>query len=643
MAPLATLRRQGRPLVGREPELRVLAELLDSGERQVGYLHGIAGIGKSVLLREFLGRSRDSGVSVVEIDCRAVEPTERGVLRAVGGFDSVDQLAQHLANLPPPTVLALDHCEMFRLMDTWLRQVLAPALPASVSLLLSGRSRPVAGWFSLQGFRTLPLEPLGQADALLLLEHLGVPTGDAVRLNRIARGHPLALTLASAGVIEHPQLSLENAAMARVVDELARLYLGDVDDVLTRRALEASSVVRRATQPVLAAMLPDAEGDEALNRLLDQPFVDSCRDGLVVHEAVKVAIADFLRGAHPLRYLAYRRAAWRELRAEARDAAPHELWRYTADMLYLIDNPVVREAFFPSGTQPLAVEPGRPEDASAIRAIGRRHEGPNAAAVLERWWSAAPQTFSVVRDRDGDVTGFFTLLDDQTLRRPPVPGDVVLDVWGLHLREHPLPKGQVALGLRRWLDSERGEAPCAAQAACWLDTKRTYMALRPALRRMYVVVADVPTYWPVVEELGFRPLPDGSVEIDGVTFTSVVLDFGPGSVDGWLSSLVGAQLGMAGGDELDEETRELSVQGERLSLTRLEFGLFRHLREREGGSVTRQELLHEVWGTEFIGGSNVVDAVVRSLRRKLGVDGVVVETVRGCGYRLRADWRAYLS
>jgi hypothetical protein len=619
-----------------------LADLV-GGECRIGYLHGVAGMGKSALLRRFLEQASGTGTSVLELDCRVVEPTERGLLRAAGGFDVVDELAEHLAMLRSPTVLALDHYEVFRLMDTWLRQVLLPALSPQVSLVLSGRTRPVAGWFSLDGFRSLPLGPLDDADAMLLLHDLGVGAGDAVRLNRVARGHPLALTLGSAGVVEHPELGLEDAAMTRVVDELARLYLGEVDDALTRRALEASAVVRRATGPVLSAMLTDVDGDDALSRLLAQPFVDTCRDGLVVHEAVKNAIANFLRGANPLRYLGYRSAAWRELRSEAREAVPADLWRYTADMLYLIDNPIVREAFFPSGTQPLAVEPPRAEDVAAVRSIANRHEGPEAAAVLERWWNVAPEAFSVVRDRDDEVTSFFTLLDDRMLRRPPVAGDPVIEVWSRHLRESPLPTGQVALGLRRWLDVTHGELPCASQAACWLDVKRTYMALRPSLRRMYVVVEDVAGYWPVVEELGFRPLPQGVAELDGVTFTSVALDFGPGSVDGWLSRLVGAQLGLSEGHELDEEARDLLVRGQRVPLTPLEFGLFRYLRDREGRSVTRQQLLHEVWSTDFTGGSNVVDAVVRSLRRKLGHESVIVETVRGSGYRLRSDWRTYLS
>jgi hypothetical protein len=160
------------------------------------------------------------------------------------------------------------------------------------------------------------------------------------------------------------------------------------------------------------------------------------------------------------------------------------------------DNPVVREAFFPSGTQPLAVEPAKPDDGSAVSAIARRHEGPEAAGLLERWLAEAPETFSVVRDRDGAVAGFFALFTADMLRPSLVAGDPVLEAWAQDLLDHPLPKGQRALGLRRWLDADRGELPCASQAACWLDVKRAYMALRPALRRMYVVVQRFPRTGP---------------------------------------------------------------------------------------------------------------------------------------------------
>ena len=146
----------------------------------------------------------------------------------------------------------------------------------------------------------------------------------------------------------------------------------------------------------------------------------------------------------------------------------------------------------------------------------------------------------------------------------------------------------------------------------------------------------------MVEKLGFRPLAEGTAVLDELEYASVLLDFGPGSVDGWLASLVADELGLGDEPALDEHARELSVRGRLVSLAPLELGLFRHLRQREGSIVARSDLLREVWGTEFTGGSNVVDAVVRTLRQKLAGAAVVVETVRGSGYRLRADWRAHM-
>ena len=57
-----------------------------------------------------------------------------------------------------------------------------------------------------------------------------------------------------------------------------------------------------------------------------------------------------------------------------------------------------------------------------------------------------------------------------------------------------------------------------------------------------------------------------------------------------------------------------------------------YLRSREGQAVERAALLRDVWGYEWTGGSNVVEVVISSLRRKLG-DDCDIATVRGVGYR----------
>lgn len=83
----------------------------------------------------------------------------------------------------------------------------------------------------------------------------------------------------------------------------------------------------------------------------------------------------------------------------------------------------------------------------------------------------------------------------------------------------------------------------------------------------------------------------------------------------------------------DHANRELVVDGEHRPLTPLEHRLLLYLEQHEDSVVTRDDALRDVWEQPF-GGSNVVDAVVSTLRKKLG--SAAIETVKGHGYRLRS-------
>jgi DNA-binding winged helix-turn-helix (wHTH) protein len=183
-----------------------------------------------------------------------------------------------------------------------------------------------------------------------------------------------------------------------------------------------------------------------------------------------------------------------------------------------------------------------------------------------------------------------------------------------------------------------GEAQCASLAAFFVDLKQSYVEMRGTLRWVYAAIANPEPFADFGPRLGFQMLADATTEVGGQILYSVLLDMGRGSVDAWLAELVGAEItaeDIESSKRLDVEAQELVLSSGRVGLTSLEFGVMRYLQERPGKAVGRYDLMEAVWGSRSPTASNVVDVVVRSLRRKLGADAACVETVRGTGYRYR--------
>jgi class 3 adenylate cyclase len=70
------------------------------------------------------------------------------------------------------------------------------------------------------------------------------------------------------------------------------------------------------------------------------------------------------------------------------------------------------------------------------------------------------------------------------------------------------------------------------------------MELRPSLRRIYFPVIDLPTFESILFPLGFTALKNCEIKLGDVTYHSLLNDFGPSSVDGWLATIFGAELGV---------------------------------------------------------------------------------------------------
>jgi DNA-binding response OmpR family regulator len=120
----------------------------------------------------------------------------------------------------------------------------------------------------------------------------------------------------------------------------------------------------------------------------------------------------------------------------------------------------------------------------------------------------------------------------------------------------------------------------------------------------------------------------------------IVENAGPAEVDARIRLAIGKQALeqtstkiQTSGVVIDEASYSAKVQGKPLDLTYKEFELLRFLATHPSRVFTREQLLSEVWGYDYFGGTRTVDVHVRRLRAKLGDLEQLIGTVRNVGYR----------
>ena len=123
-----------RRFIGRQDELAQVQAALESGKAVV-LLHGVAGVGKTTLLKEFEARS---GLQTVRIDGRDVVATPDGFQYAYSAMTAALE--------PGPSILQIDNYETLDSLDRWFRDAFIPELPENRFVLIAGRRSPSAGW-----------------------------------------------------------------------------------------------------------------------------------------------------------------------------------------------------------------------------------------------------------------------------------------------------------------------------------------------------------------------------------------------------------------------------------------------------------------------------------------------------------------
>jgi DNA-binding response OmpR family regulator len=173
-----------------------------------------------------------------------------------------------------------------------------------------------------------------------------------------------------------------------------------------------------------------------------------------------------------------------------------------------------------------------------------------------------------------------------------------------------------------------------------VDARRELAAARSLCRLLRATGVSVPLL-AILTEGGLAGL-TAEWGVDDVLLDTA----GPAEVEARLRLAIGSLARSAADDDLDlgkiiagdlvidETTYSARVDGRLLDLTYKEFELIKHLAQHPGRVFTRAQLLQEVWGYDYFGGTRTVDVHVRRLRAKLGSEHeVLIGTVRNVGYR----------
>jgi len=173
-----------------------------------------------------------------------------------------------------------------------------------------------------------------------------------------------------------------------------------------------------------------------------------------------------------------------------------------------------------------------------------------------------------------------------------------------------------------------------------LDARRDLVASKSFTKLLIATGVDVPIIV-ITTEGGLS-----AINADwGIT--DVILDTaGPAELDARVRIVIGKDALAAleknpslkeirsGEVVIDEDSYTAKIKGRSLDLTFKEFELLKYLAQHPGRVFSRSQLLQEIWGYDYFGGTRTVDVHIRRLRSKLGPEfESIIDTVRNVGYR----------
>jgi hypothetical protein len=455
---------------------------------------GPGGVGKTAICHEHFATARKARVPVTHLDARTIDPTPGDFLRA---------LSTALGH-PPSAVLGalqqsrrrhlivVDTYEAIAPLDPWVRDVLAPALPDHVKLVLSGRRPPHAAWRALPWASTIEVRELAPAESRQLLRQRAIPAHQHAAILQFAQGHPLALCLVAELCTQRPKAQFRPETSPQVIRALMPQFVEQLPDARHRAALEAATVVRSLTQPLLAATLGEPDVEDLFNWLAERSFIETNDDGLFPHDLARDVLTYELRWRDPDRHARLIEQAHRYQRSRVQRCGT---LRDVLDWLYLHrTNPVFRSAFTLPTSGELYADHARPADIPALIEIVRRHEGELSARVAAHWFARQPEGIRVIRSSPTNVVGLVMIL---TLDHATPAADLSIDPGAVAVWRHAQVAPAEAVTLYRYVMTADGYQAVGPELSLCFMVAMRHDLLVPGQTIAYMTFAD-PDFWAAV-------------------------------------------------------------------------------------------------------------------------------------------------
>ncbi|SES70776.1 AAA ATPase domain-containing protein [Salinibacillus kushneri] len=346
--------------IGRDEELRQLEEIITYPEKfpyRMVYIHGVAGIGKTLLVRMLCHRLPNHNQSFLTLDCRGLKAIpdlfSKSLIDILKEMNSPQNFSGFGQSQNHSFILFIDHYDEENLIAEWIQEHIIAEVPEHILIILSGRHSLHGEWLSSpvwqQGIKTLELKKLTFEEVKLYLQLRGCHQSSALyKLWHFTKGHPLALSLFTAKLQKTQNDKLKLTEAFDVMEYLVQTFLKEMDrNPEFRSLLEISTILHDFNEESLSYIKNQEVSSVQFDYLVKLSFIKQGKNGWFLDPFVRQIMNHYFKHRHPQRYdeISKRAAAYYRQKIFS-SSKQTKLELYISEFVYHLGDALIASSLF---------------------------------------------------------------------------------------------------------------------------------------------------------------------------------------------------------------------------------------------------------------------------------------------------------